>query len=181
MSVSPIAGVQKSPCHMCAKRWWSGFFFYCCYFSWGAVYAQLLVLACPTENILVTSGFENGNLVCIVHVAARQNNFQNGHLCFQFLWWHHATIPVIGAGIAQWLEHQTHDWKVAGSNPCRSGRGIFFSRVNFLCWLLLRYQFHPCVTAVVCKRSQSFCQKCRWQVTAKHACTLLMWLCVKLC
>ena len=26
------------------------------------------------------------------------------------------------------------------------------------------------------KRSRSFCQKCRWQVTVKHTCTLLMWL-----
>ena len=81
-------------------------------------------------------------------------------------------------GIAQWLECHTHDWKVAGLNPCRSGRRIFFSRVNFLCWLLFRYLFHPCVTAVAHKRSWSFCQKCRWQVTAKHAYTLHMWLCM---
>ena len=45
----------------------------------------------------------------------------------------------------------------------------FFSRVDFLCWLLFRYPFHTRVTAVACKRSRSFCQKCRWQVTAKHA------------
>ena len=37
----------------------------------------------------------------------------------------------------------------------------------------------PCVTAVACKRYQPFCQKCRWQVTAKYACTLCMWLCMK--
>ena len=30
-------------------------------------------------------------------------------------------------------------------------------------------------TAVACKRSLSFRQKCRWQVTAKHACTKHMW------
>ena len=35
------------------------------------------------------------------------------------------------------------------------------------------------VTAVACQRSRSFCQKCRWQVTTKHACTLRMWLCMK--
>ena len=35
------------------------------------------------------------------------------------------------------------------------------------------------VTAVARKRSRSFCQKCRWQVTAKHAYTLHMWLCLK--
>ena len=84
-----------------------------------------------------------------------------------------------GDRIAQWLERRTRDWKVAGSNPCRSGRTIFFRRVDFLYWLLFRYPFHPRVTAVARKRSQSFCQKCRWQVTAKHAYTLRMWLCMK--
>ena len=77
-----------------------------------------------------------------------------------------------GAGIAQWLEHRTRDWKVAGSNPCWNGGRIFFSRVDFQCWLLFRYPFHPRVTAVARKKSRSFCQKCRWQVTAKHAYTL---------
>ena len=81
-----------------------------------------------------------------------------------------------GAGIAQWLEHRTRDWKVAGSNPCWNGGRIFFSRVDFLCWLLFRYLFHPRVTAVARKKSLSFCQKCRWQVTAKHAYTLRMWI-----
>ena len=83
------------------------------------------------------------------------------------------------AAIAQWLERRTRDWKVTGSNPCRSGGRIFFSRVDFLCWLLFLYPFHPCVTAVAHKRSRSFCQKCRWQVTAKHAYTLRIWLCMK--
>ena len=34
-------------------------------------------------------------------------------------------------------------------------------------------------TAVARKRPGSFCQKCRWQVTAKHAYTLRMCLCMK--
>ena len=90
-----------------------------------------------------------------------------------------ATEPSFwGAGIAQWLEHRTHDLMVPGSSPGRSGARMF-SRVNFLCWLLFRYAFHPCVTAVACKRSQSFCQKCRWQVTAKHTYTLPIWLWMK--
>ena len=38
-----------------------------------------------------------------------------------------------GAAIAQWLERRPHDRNVAGSNPCRSGWRIVFSRVNFLC------------------------------------------------
>ena len=37
----------------------------------------------------------------------------------------------------------------------------------------------PRVTAVACKRRRSFCQTCRWQVTAKHAYTLRMWLCME--
>ena len=42
-----------------------------------------------------------------------------------------------------------------------------------LCVLtLIRCPFHPRVTAVACKRPRSFCQKCRWQVTPKHAYTL---------
>ena len=84
-----------------------------------------------------------------------------------------------GMGIAQWLERRTRDRKVAGSNLCRSGGKIFFSIVNFLCWLLFRYPFHSRVTAVARKRPRSFRQKCRWQVTAKHAYTLRMWLCMK--
>ena len=72
-----------------------------------------------------------------------------------------------GTGIAQWLERRTRDWKVAGSNPCWNGGRIFFYRVDFLCWPLFRYPFHPRVTAVARKKSRSFCQKCRWQVTAK--------------
>ena len=36
--------------------------------------------------------------------------------------------------------------------------------------------FNPGVTVVTRKRSRSFCQKCRWQITAKHAYTLRMWL-----
>ena len=38
---------------------------------------------------------------------------------------------------------------------------------------------NPRVTAVARKRPRSFCQKRRWQVTAKHAYTLRMWLCMK--
>ena len=90
------------------------------------------------------------------------------------LWFKYVTC-LWGGGIAQWLECRSRDCKVAGSNPCRSGGIIiFFSRVNFLCWLLFRYPFHSRVTAVARKRSRSFCQMCRWQVTAKHACILRM-------
>ena len=87
-------------------------------------------------------------------------------------------VIVLTAWIAQW-ERRTRDRKVAGSNPCWSGGRIFFSGVNFLCWLLFRHTFHPRVTAVARKRPRSFCQKRSRQVTAKHAYTLRMWLCMK--
>ena len=48
------------------------------------------------------------------------------------------------AGIACWLERRTHDRKVASLNPGRSGRRIFFSRVNFVCWLLFGLVPPPC-------------------------------------
>ena len=53
-----------------------------------------------------------------------------------------------GAGIACWLKRWTRDRKVASSNPGRSGVRIFFSRVNFVCWLLLGVRSTPRVTAV---------------------------------
>ena len=65
-----------------------------------------------------------------------------------------------------------------GSRPCRSDGRIFFPGVNFLCWILFRYRFHPSVTTVACKRSWSFCQRCRWQLATEHVCTLRMWLCI---
>ena len=59
-------------------------------------------------------------------------------------WWNSGIMKRIwGAGIACWLERWTHDRKVASSNPGRSGGRIFFSRVNFLCWLLLGVRSTP--------------------------------------
>ena len=45
--------------------------------------------------------------------------------------------------------------------------------------LLFCYLFHPHVTTVASKRSRSFCQKCRWQVSTKQACTLCIRFCMK--
>ena len=42
-------------------------------------------------------------------------------------------VVQVRMGIVQWLERLTHDRKVVGSNPCRSGGRVFFSGVNFLC------------------------------------------------
>ena len=53
---------------------------------------------------------------------------------FSLVWW---------AGTACWLERRTRDRKVASSNPGRSGGRIFFSRVNFVCWLLFGVRSTP--------------------------------------
>ena len=79
------------------------------------------------------------------------------------------TIPLSWDSLL--VERQTRDRKVASLNLSTIGRGIFSSRVNILCWLI-RCPFHPCVTAVACKRPRSFCERCRWQVIPKHAYTL---------
>ena len=106
------------------------------------------------------------------------------HFCFSLLHWtlcnnaHGRSISFFATQIqeflrhrrlwiAQWLERRTRDRNVAGSNPWRSGRRIFFSSVNFLCWLLFWYPFHTRVQ-VARKRPRSFCQKCRWQVIVKN-------------
>ena len=48
--------------------------------------------------------------------------------------------------------------------------GDFFSLQSQLCVLtFIRCPFYPRVTAVARKRPRPFCQKCRWQVTPKHA------------
>ena len=47
------------------------------------------------------------------------------------------------------LEWQTRHQKVLGLSPGGSSRRLFFSRVNFLCWLLFWYLFYLHVTTVI--------------------------------
>ena len=51
-----------------------------------------------------------------------------------------------------------------------------FSLQGQLSVLLFCYSWHPRVNPTAGKRSSSFCQKCSWQVTAIHTCTLSTWL-----
>ena len=79
-----------------------------------------------------------------------------------------------GAETAQWLERWTRDRKVSGSSLGRSSGTKFFLQGQL--WVLTLISVS---VPIVRKRSRSFCQKCRSQVSAKHACTLSTWLCVK--
>ena len=103
--------------------------------------------------------------------------------------WHHRHWPVAaahqlyiwryvcthsGGGDSSVFSCQTRDWKVAGVAGEFSSPGSTFCADSYF-----GIRSIPRVTAVAHKRSQSFCQKCRWQVTAKHAHTLHMWLCMK--
>ena len=54
-------------------------------------------------------------------------------MCFEV---HHNTLQSqYRSQESLWVEHQICDWKVASSNPGKSSGRIFFSRVNFACWL----------------------------------------------
>ena len=50
--------------------------------------------------------------------------------------------------------------------------GGFSSPWSNFCADLFQYLFYTCVKAVAPERSWSFCQKCMWQVTAKHTYSL---------
>ena len=71
-----------------------------------------------------------------------------------------------GAGIAQWLERRFESLQERRENFLLRGQ---LSALTLI-WVSI---------PTPCNRSQPFCQKCRWQFTAKHACTLCMWLCMK--
>ena len=85
----------------------------------------------------------------------------------------------LGSGDGSVEEERPRDQTVSGSSPGRSVGIIFFSGVNFLCWFLFRYLFHPRVTAIAREWSRSFYQKCKGQFTAKHTCILRMLLRIK--
>ena len=79
-----------------------------------------------------------------------------------------------GAGIAQWLDR--HSWlKGCGFESLQERWENFLLQGWLSVLALISVSVPPHVTIVACKRSRSFCQKCRWQVTAKHAYPLHMW------
>ena len=72
-----------------------------------------------------------------------------------------------GAGLPQWLERRICDPKNCpfhGQLPVQT---------------LISVSVPPPCYCSSTKRSRSFCQTCRWQVTDKHTCTLPMYLWMK--
>ena len=85
------------------------------------------------------------------------------------------------AGMAQWLERRNRDWlKGRGFESLQERREnlLLQGQLSFCADSYFGIRSTPGVTAVARKRSRSFCQKCRWQVTAQTY-TLRMWLCMK--
>ena len=72
------------------------------------------------------------------------------------------------AGIAHRLECQTCNWKGVGSSPSRSSRN-FFPQGQLSVLTLILVSIPPLCYRSSMYISQSFYQKCRWQITAKHA------------
>ena len=140
-----------------------------------------------TDGLLQNSHFADALQISYFAVALLQNSYisqmYSAHDRKQWTIREHRPIgngSISSAVLCDWcLFASTVSCLLPLSYPCSSGGRILFSRVNFLCWLLFRYTIHPRVTAVARKKSRSFCQKCRWQDTAEHACTLRMWLCMK--
>ena len=99
--------------------------------------------------------------------------------------WNHSGLKGVRPSLSQLVS-----WCFKPSQPQRITSGLHYhslnsvatreeqeQRENFLLQsqlcvpTLIRCPFHPRVTAVARKRPWSVCQKCRWQVTPKHACT----------
>ena len=98
-------------------------------------------------------------LSCLRCFGSELNNYirttwGNHNICF--ISWHIETYHKISYKVCIFTEY----------------RAVIISNIQW-------YPFHPRVTAVAHDRSRSFCAKCSWQVTNKHAYSLRMWLCMK--
>ena len=87
--------------------------------------------------------------------------------------------PQVESGVSSVVRAPGSWLKVRGFESLQEQRENLLLQGQLSVQTLIWYSFHPRVTAVARKRSRPFCQKCRWQDTAKHACTLRMWLCMK--
>ena len=76
------------------------------------------------------------------------------------------------------LVRAPYSWSKDCKCKSRQERQENFLLQSQLCVVtLIRCPSHPCVTAVACKRPQSFCQKCRWLVPLNTHTPLTQWSC----
>ena len=80
-------------------------------------------------------------------------------------------LEVSGSQNSLLVERRTHDRKLVSSSPGKGG-GEFSSPGLTFCADSYAVRVPGSVTAVACKRPQSSCPKCRWQVTTKQVYTL---------
>ena len=75
-----------------------------------------------------------------------------------------------GGDIAELVERRTRDRQVADLTPGRQeGRANFLFESYFSVLTLMWCLFHSGIPQQHVNRPWLFCQKCRWQVTVKHA------------
>ena len=98
---------------------------------------------------------------------------------WDILCWDNKSCSYMGSGDSSVVRAPDSLLKGCAFEPLQEWQENFLLLGQLSLLTLFQYSFHPRVTAVACKISRSFCQKCRWQVITKHACTLCMWLCMK--
>ena len=101
-------------------------------------------------------------------------------------WWHCAVDRMLKASHLNWYKFVVLQSRAGGgessvvrASPGMSYGRIFFSRVNFRCWVLFQYQFYPHLPTHPTPRVTTVARKCGCRVTAKHTCNLHTWLCLK--
>ena len=89
------------------------------------------------------------------------------------------SLSYIGGGDSSVVRAPDSWLKSRGFESLQGRRQNFLFQGRLSVLTLISVSVPPRVTAVVGKKSRSFRQKCGWHVTAKHAYTLRMWLCMK--
>ena len=143
-----------------------------------AEYATSSMSACHSKNYIRILVFYRTNVKKCFFISSpsqfkRNRKYPSLHLGLVVFLEGLLRYFIKGGGVSRdhlLVEHQTRHWKVASSNPGRSGRRIFLSRVN-LCWLLLGVCSTPCYCSGTWK-IPVILPKVQGAVTPKHAYTL---------
>ena len=100
---------------------------------WTSVWGESKPAHCMLTSLLSHMSKKCVYILCVRPLASQ-------------LWhrpWHFTIFNFLGSLDSLLVECLTCDWKVASSNPGRSIGRTFFSRVNFVCWLLFGVRSTP--------------------------------------